>query len=82
MLSCTLHDLDKSDQISYNVQSLFFFSYQIDLECIFSLNPDVAPEEEISLSPVTPPPPTPSSVKVNKIPKVCMRPELNVELEF
>ncbi|KAL7828816.1 hypothetical protein SRHO_G00324500 [Serrasalmus rhombeus] len=42
---------------------------EIDLECIFSLNPDVAPEEEISLSPVTPPPPTPSSVKVNKIPK-------------
>ncbi|XP_026103119.1 kinesin-like protein KIF2A isoform X4 [Carassius auratus] len=42
---------------------------EIDLECIFSLNPDVAPEEEISLSPVTPPPPTPSSVKVTKIPK-------------
>uniref|UniRef100_A0A673MVX7 Kinesin-like protein n=1 Tax=Sinocyclocheilus rhinocerous TaxID=307959 RepID=A0A673MVX7_9TELE len=42
---------------------------EIDLECIFSLNPDVAPEEEISLSPVTPPPPTPSSLKVNKIPK-------------
>ncbi|XP_076860307.1 kinesin-like protein KIF2A isoform X2 [Brachyhypopomus gauderio] len=42
---------------------------EIDLECIFSLNPDVAPEEEISLSPVTPPPPTPSAVKVNKIPK-------------
>ncbi|XP_057213344.1 kinesin-like protein KIF2A isoform X1 [Triplophysa rosa] len=43
---------------------------EIDLECIFSLNPDVAQEEEISLSPVTPPPPpTPSSVKVNKIPK-------------
>ncbi|XP_056115674.1 kinesin-like protein KIF2A isoform X3 [Rhinichthys klamathensis goyatoka] len=42
---------------------------EIDLECIFSLNPDVAAEEEISLSPVTPPPPTPSSVKVNKIPK-------------
>uniref|UniRef100_A0A8C1M7X9 Kinesin-like protein n=1 Tax=Cyprinus carpio TaxID=7962 RepID=A0A8C1M7X9_CYPCA len=32
---------------------------EIDLECIFSLNPDIAPEEEISLSPVTPPPPTP-----------------------
>ncbi|KAM9474809.1 kinesin-like protein KIF2A isoform 3-T4 [Clarias gariepinus] len=36
---------------------------EIDLECIFSLNPDVAPEEEISLSPVTPPPPTPVSMK-------------------
>lgn len=47
------------------------FSEQIDLESIFSLNPDVAPEEEISLSPVTPPPPTPTSMKVNKIPKVC-----------
>ncbi|KAA0714295.1 Kinesin-like protein KIF2A [Triplophysa tibetana] len=42
---------------------------EIDLECIFSLNPDVAQEEEISLSPVTPPPPAPNSVKVNKIPK-------------
>ncbi|TSO77745.1 Kinesin-like protein KIF2A [Bagarius yarrelli] len=42
---------------------------EIDLESIFSLNPDVAPDEEISLSPVTPPPPTPSSVKANKIPK-------------
>uniref|UniRef100_A0A8B9KYJ6 Kinesin-like protein n=1 Tax=Astyanax mexicanus TaxID=7994 RepID=A0A8B9KYJ6_ASTMX len=46
---------------------------EIDLECIFSLNPDVALEEEISLSPITPPPPTPSSVKVNKIPKVGIR---------
>uniref|UniRef100_W5KV70 Kinesin-like protein n=1 Tax=Astyanax mexicanus TaxID=7994 RepID=W5KV70_ASTMX len=46
---------------------------EIDLECIFSLNPDVAPEEEISLSPITPPPPTPSSVKVNKMPKVGIR---------
>ncbi|XP_026870148.2 kinesin-like protein KIF2A isoform X1 [Electrophorus electricus] len=42
---------------------------EIDLECIFSLNPNFAPEEEISLSPITPPPPTPSSVKVNKISK-------------
>ncbi|XP_053536370.1 kinesin-like protein KIF2A isoform X5 [Ictalurus punctatus] len=42
---------------------------EIDLECIFSLNSDVAPEEEISLSPITPPPPTPTSMKVNKIPK-------------
>ncbi|KAK1801483.1 hypothetical protein P4O66_022747 [Electrophorus voltai] len=42
---------------------------EIDLDCIFSLNPNFAPEEEISLSPITPPPPTPSSVKVNKISK-------------
>lgn len=50
--------------------NMHFLFKQIDLECIFSLNPDVAPEEEISLSPVTPPPPTPTSAKVNKIPKV------------
>ncbi|CAM4688479.1 unnamed protein product [Leuciscus chuanchicus] len=35
---------------------------EIDLECIFSLNPELAAEEEISLSPVTPPPPTPSKM--------------------
>uniref|UniRef100_A0A8C8J3K2 Kinesin-like protein n=1 Tax=Oncorhynchus tshawytscha TaxID=74940 RepID=A0A8C8J3K2_ONCTS len=43
---------------------------EIDLESIFALNPDVAPEEEIAPSPETPPPPTPTSVKVNKISKV------------
>uniref|UniRef100_A0A8C7DUR9 Kinesin-like protein n=1 Tax=Oncorhynchus kisutch TaxID=8019 RepID=A0A8C7DUR9_ONCKI len=43
---------------------------EIDLESIFALNPDVAPEEETAPSPETPPPPTPTSVKVNKIPKV------------
>ncbi|CAB1319912.1 unnamed protein product [Coregonus sp. 'balchen'] len=43
---------------------------EIDLESIFALNPDVAPEEEIAPGPETPPPPTPTSVKVNKIPKV------------
>ncbi|XP_029999263.1 kinesin-like protein KIF2A isoform X4 [Sphaeramia orbicularis] len=42
---------------------------EIDLESIFALNPDVAPEEEIAPSPETPPPPTPTSVKVNKIAK-------------
>ncbi|XP_021477421.2 kinesin-like protein KIF2A isoform X3 [Oncorhynchus mykiss] len=42
---------------------------EIDLESIFALNPDVAPEEEIAHSPETPPPPTPTSVKVNKISK-------------
>eukprot|EP00063_Salmo_salar_P051412 XP_014026247.1 PREDICTED: kinesin-like protein KIF2A isoform X3 [Salmo salar] len=42
---------------------------EIDLESIFALNPDVAPEEETAPSPETPPPPTPTSVKVNKIPK-------------
>uniref|UniRef100_A0A665W9B4 Kinesin-like protein n=1 Tax=Echeneis naucrates TaxID=173247 RepID=A0A665W9B4_ECHNA len=43
---------------------------EIDLESIFALNPDVAPDEEIAPSPETPPPPTPTGVKVNKIAKV------------
>uniref|UniRef100_A0A4W6GAU3 Kinesin-like protein n=1 Tax=Lates calcarifer TaxID=8187 RepID=A0A4W6GAU3_LATCA len=43
---------------------------EIDLESIFALNPDVAPDEEIAPSPETPPPPTPTCVKVNKIAKV------------
>ncbi|XP_056143127.1 kinesin-like protein KIF2A isoform X2 [Lampris incognitus] len=42
---------------------------EIDLESIFALNPDVAPDEEIAPSPETPPPPTPTSVKVNRIAK-------------
>ncbi|XP_054042587.1 kinesin-like protein KIF2A isoform X4 [Rissa tridactyla] len=41
---------------------------EIDLESIFSLNPDLAPDEDIEPSPETPPPPTPST-KVNKIVK-------------
>lgn len=45
------------------------FEKQIDLESIFSLNPDLVPDEEIEPSPETPPPPT-SSAKVNKIVKV------------
>ncbi|XP_030215496.1 kinesin-like protein KIF2A isoform X3 [Gadus morhua] len=42
---------------------------EIDLESIFALNADLAPEEEMAPSPDTPPPPTPSSVKINKIAK-------------
>ncbi|XP_068617126.1 kinesin-like protein KIF2A [Brachionichthys hirsutus] len=42
---------------------------EIDLETTFALNPDVAPDEEIDPSPETPPPPTPTCVKVNKITK-------------
>ncbi|KAK9522665.1 hypothetical protein VZT92_019114 [Zoarces viviparus] len=42
---------------------------EIDLESIFALNTDVAPDEEIAPSPETPPPPTPTCVKVNKIAK-------------
>ncbi|KAM9456067.1 kinesin-like protein KIF2A isoform 2-T2 [Clarias gariepinus] len=41
---------------------------EIDLESIFALNPDLAPDEEIAQSPETPPPPVSSSVKVNKVP--------------
>ncbi|ELW66260.1 Kinesin-like protein KIF2A [Tupaia chinensis] len=41
---------------------------EIDLESIFSLNPDLVPDEEIEASPEIPPPPT-SSAKVNKIVK-------------
>uniref|UniRef100_A0A672NDT6 Kinesin-like protein n=1 Tax=Sinocyclocheilus grahami TaxID=75366 RepID=A0A672NDT6_SINGR len=46
---------------------------EIDLESIFALNPDIAPEEEIPQSPETPPPPVSSAIKINKIPqnKVC-----------
>ncbi|KAB0336996.1 hypothetical protein E2I00_006678, partial [Balaenoptera physalus] len=39
---------------------------EIDLESIFSLNPDLVPDEEIEPNPETPPPPA-SSAKVNKI---------------
>ncbi|KAK7121011.1 hypothetical protein R3I94_020852 [Phoxinus phoxinus] len=42
---------------------------EIDLESIFALNPDIAPEEEIPQSPETPPPPVSSAVKTNKIPQ-------------
>ncbi|XP_034450576.1 kinesin-like protein KIF2A isoform X2 [Hippoglossus hippoglossus] len=42
---------------------------EIDLESIFALNLDVAPDEEIAPSPETPPPPTPTCLKINKIAK-------------
>lgn len=45
-------------------------SVQIDLESIFALNAHVAPDEEIVPSPETPPPSTPTGVKVSKIVKV------------
>ncbi|XP_048391882.1 kinesin-like protein KIF2A isoform X3 [Stegostoma tigrinum] len=41
---------------------------EIDLESVFALNPDLAPDEDIEPSPETPPPPTPS-IKTNKIVK-------------
>uniref|UniRef100_A0A8C1QTF7 Kinesin-like protein n=1 Tax=Cyprinus carpio TaxID=7962 RepID=A0A8C1QTF7_CYPCA len=42
---------------------------EIDLESIFALNPDIAPEEEIPRSPETPPPPVSNAIKTNKIPQ-------------
>uniref|UniRef100_A0A3Q3QLD3 Kinesin-like protein n=1 Tax=Monopterus albus TaxID=43700 RepID=A0A3Q3QLD3_MONAL len=57
-------------------------SVTIDLESIFALNPDVAPDEEIAPSPETPPPPTPAGVKVNKIAKVSNRVVVIVSLVF
>uniref|UniRef100_A0A671N2I1 Kinesin-like protein n=1 Tax=Sinocyclocheilus anshuiensis TaxID=1608454 RepID=A0A671N2I1_9TELE len=52
---------------------------EIDLESVFALNPDIAPEEEIPQSPETPPPPVSSAIKINKIPqnKVCVPPPKN-----
>uniref|UniRef100_A0A8B9NLQ0 Kinesin-like protein n=1 Tax=Accipiter nisus TaxID=211598 RepID=A0A8B9NLQ0_9AVES len=50
------------------INVFYIFFTQIDLESIFSLNPDLAPDEDIEPSPETPPPPTPSA-KVNKIVK-------------
>ncbi|XP_038646923.1 kinesin-like protein KIF2A isoform X2 [Scyliorhinus canicula] len=41
---------------------------EIDLESVFALNLDLAPDEEIEPSPETPPPPIPS-IKTNKIVK-------------
>ncbi|XP_035234849.1 kinesin-like protein KIF2A isoform X4 [Anguilla anguilla] len=42
---------------------------EIDLESIFSLNPNVAPDEEIAVTPETPPPPAQSATKVPRIAK-------------
>ncbi|XP_056323270.1 kinesin-like protein KIF2A [Danio aesculapii] len=42
---------------------------EVDLESVFSLNPDVAPEEEILQSPETPPPLMCSAARPNKIPQ-------------
>ncbi|KAJ8285391.1 hypothetical protein GJAV_G00026280 [Gymnothorax javanicus] len=42
---------------------------EIDLESIFALNPNVAPDEEIAVTPETPPPPAQSATKVPRIAK-------------
>lgn len=47
------------------------FLPQIDLESVFALNPDVAPDEEIPQSPEAPPSNVP---KTSKLPKVCSSP--------
>uniref|UniRef100_A0A4W6BZV0 Kinesin-like protein n=1 Tax=Lates calcarifer TaxID=8187 RepID=A0A4W6BZV0_LATCA len=43
---------------------------EIDLESIFALNPDVAPDDEIPQSPEAPLPPS-NVAKTSKVPKVC-----------
>uniref|UniRef100_A0A3Q2VQV9 Kinesin-like protein n=2 Tax=Haplochromini TaxID=319058 RepID=A0A3Q2VQV9_HAPBU len=43
---------------------------EIDLESVFALNPDVAPDEEIPQSPEAPVPPS-NVAKTSKVPKVC-----------
>lgn len=70
MFYCKLSKKIKIGMRSSRLNMYCFFVLQIDLESIFALNPDVAPDEEIAPSPETPPPPTPTSVKVNKIAKV------------
>ena len=47
------------------------FLPQIDLESVFALNPDVAPDEEIPQSPEAPPSNVP---KTSKLPKVSSSP--------
>uniref|UniRef100_A0A8C5BD03 Kinesin-like protein n=1 Tax=Gadus morhua TaxID=8049 RepID=A0A8C5BD03_GADMO len=43
---------------------------EIDLESVFALNPHFAPEEEVPLSPETPPSSTSTAAKATKLPKV------------
>lgn len=45
------------------------FATQIDLESVFALNPDVAPDEEMSQSPEAPLPPS-NIAKTSRLPKV------------
>lgn len=49
------------------------FLPQIDLESVFALNPDVAPDEEIPQSPEAPLPPS-NVAKTSKLPKVRSSP--------
>uniref|UniRef100_A0A3B4XG06 Kinesin-like protein n=1 Tax=Seriola lalandi dorsalis TaxID=1841481 RepID=A0A3B4XG06_SERLL len=49
---------------------------EIDLESIFALNPDVAPDEEIPQSPEAPLPPS-NVAKTSKVTKVCSSPPAN-----
>ncbi|KAG7280150.1 hypothetical protein CRUP_003777 [Coryphaenoides rupestris] len=42
---------------------------EIDLESVFALNPHFAPEEEVPLSPETPPSSTSTAAKATKLPK-------------
>lgn len=64
------HNRNGQDEFVLELINIFFYYFkQIDLESIFSLNPDLAPDEDIEPSPETQPLPAPSA-KVNKIVKV------------
>ena len=60
------------ERLEQSFNMLYSLSMQIDLESIFALNPDVAPEEEVVQSPETPPPASSisSAAKQIKPPKV------------
>uniref|UniRef100_A0AAR2LXU0 Kinesin-like protein n=1 Tax=Pygocentrus nattereri TaxID=42514 RepID=A0AAR2LXU0_PYGNA len=68
-VNCAIFSSEEISRLDYHGTTLEFIELlRIDLESIFALNPDLAPEEEIAQSPETPPPALSSSVKVNKIP--------------
>lgn len=66
---CLLSNITGDRGFMSSVINVFYAFSQIDLESIFSLNPDLAPDEDIEPNAETLPPPA-SSAKVNKIVKV------------
>ncbi|XP_029024537.1 kinesin-like protein KIF2A [Betta splendens] len=63
----SLHDDNESVTVEW-IENGDTKGKEIDLESIFALNPDVAPDEEIPQSPETPLPPS-SVAKTSKVPK-------------
>lgn len=60
----------RNGEDEFVLRLIFLYSFkQIDLESTFSLNPDLAPDDDTEPSPETPPPPIPLA-KVNRIVKV------------